>query len=71
MYFYGIYLKSFYDFQIGLKPAGGIKTSEDTVQWITLINEELGNEWLTKDLFRIGASSVLDDIIKCVQTLKF
>ncbi|OXU19545.1 hypothetical protein TSAR_010033 [Trichomalopsis sarcophagae] len=56
--------------KIGFKPAGGIKTSEDIVQWLTLIKEELGNDWLTKDLFRIGASSVLDDIIKTVDTLK-
>ncbi|XP_058804963.1 deoxyribose-phosphate aldolase [Phymastichus coffea] len=56
--------------KVGLKPAGGIKTSEDTLQWMKLIEKELGNEWLSKDLFRIGASSVLDNIIKTVHALK-
>ena len=56
--------------QVGLKPAGGIKSAQDVLQWITLIKEELGDDWLTKDLFRIGASSVLDNIVKTVETLK-
>ncbi|KAJ8679992.1 hypothetical protein QAD02_015779 [Eretmocerus hayati] len=66
-------IKDFYNIsgrKIGLKPAGGIKTSEDTIEWMTLVSEELGNEWLTDDLFRIGASSVLDDIVKSVHALK-
>ncbi|XP_011503010.1 PREDICTED: deoxyribose-phosphate aldolase [Ceratosolen solmsi marchali] len=57
--------------KIGFKPAGGIKTVDDTIQWIVLVKEELGSSWLTKDLFRIGASSVLDNINKCVEILKF
>lgn len=48
--------------KVGIKPAGGIKTANDALEWMVLIKEELGNEWLTKDYFRIGASSLLDDI---------
>lgn len=50
--------------QVGIKPAGGIKTANDALEWMVLIKEELGNEWLTKDYFRIGASSLLDNIKK-------
>lgn len=50
--------------KIGFKPAGGIKTAEDALQWMKLVETELGEEWITKDLFRIGASSLLDDIVK-------
>lgn len=50
--------------KIGLKPAGGIKTAEDALRWVKLVETELGEEWVTKDLFRIGASSLLDDVVK-------
>ncbi|XP_034186085.2 deoxyribose-phosphate aldolase [Osmia lignaria lignaria] len=49
--------------KVGFKPAGGIKTSQDALEWMMLAQMELGDEWLTKDLFRIGASSLLDDIV--------
>jgi deoxyribose-phosphate aldolase len=49
-------------FKIGFKPAGGIRTGKDALAWLTLIKEELGDEWLTADLFRFGASSLLGDI---------
>ncbi|XP_045446496.1 deoxyribose-phosphate aldolase [Melitaea cinxia] len=45
--------------KVGLKPAGGIKTSQDAVNWLVMIYSELGAEWLTPELFRIGASSLL------------
>ncbi|CAH0727744.1 unnamed protein product, partial [Brenthis ino] len=48
--------------KVGLKPAGGIKMSRDAVNWLVLIYSELGPEWLTPELFRIGASSLLDVI---------
>ncbi len=48
--------------RIGFKAAGGLKTAQDAIDWITLIKTQLGNEWMTKDLFRIGASSLLNDI---------
>ncbi|MCA3562261.1 MAG: deoxyribose-phosphate aldolase [Aestuariivirga sp.] len=49
-------------FQIGFKPAGGIKTAKDAINWLILMKEELGRRWLEPDLFRIGASSMLGDI---------
>jgi deoxyribose-phosphate aldolase len=49
-------------YQIGFKPAGGIRTAKDALNWLVLIKEELGDDWLTADLFRFGASSLLDDI---------
>jgi deoxyribose-phosphate aldolase len=49
-------------YQIGFKPAGGIRTAKDALNWLVLIKEELGDEWLTSERFRFGASSLLDDI---------
>ena len=49
-------------FQIGFKPAGGLKTAKDAMSWMILMKEELGRRWLEPDLFRIGASSMLADI---------
>ena len=49
-------------FRIGFKPAGGIKTAKDAMNWQILMKEELGRRWLEPDLFRIGASSMLADI---------
>jgi len=48
--------------KVGFKPAGGIRTAKDALQWLTLIKEELGDDWLNNTLFRFGASSLLDDI---------
>ncbi|XP_012216310.2 deoxyribose-phosphate aldolase [Linepithema humile] len=55
--------------KVGIKPAGGIKTASDALEWMVLVKEELGNEWLTKDYFRIGASSLLDDIKREIDDL--
>ncbi|MBY0238516.1 MAG: deoxyribose-phosphate aldolase [Burkholderiaceae bacterium] len=49
-------------FQIGYKPAGGVGTAKAALQYMTVMKEELGNEWLEPHLFRIGASSLLTDI---------
>ena len=49
-------------FRIGYKPAGGIATAKDVLNYQILIKEELGRDWLEPDLFRIGASSLLADI---------
>ena len=49
-------------FKIGFKPAGGLKTAKDALNWLILMKEELGRRWLEPDLFRIGASSLLADI---------
>ena len=48
--------------RIGFKPAGGLRTAKDALNWMFLINEELGERWLAPDLFRIGASALLNDI---------
>lgn len=47
----------------GMKPAGGIKTAKDAIAYLVLVKETLGDEWLMPDLFRLGASSVLNDIL--------
>lgn len=49
-------------YKVGFKPAGGISTAKDALNWLILIKEELGDEWLTPQLFRFGASSLLGDI---------
>ncbi|MFB9243156.1 deoxyribose-phosphate aldolase [Massilia antarctica] len=51
-----------YGFQVGFKPAGGVATAKGALQYLTLMKEELGREWLEPHLFRIGASSLLTDI---------
>jgi len=48
--------------KVGFKPAGGISTARQTMAWQALMKEELGDEWLMPDLFRIGASSLLTDL---------
>jgi deoxyribose-phosphate aldolase len=48
--------------KVGFKPAGGINTAKQTLAWQALMKEELGDEWLMPDLFRIGASSLLTDL---------
>ena len=47
---------------VGLKPAGGIRTAETALTWLTLVREELDESWLTPSLFRIGASGLLEDL---------
>jgi len=56
--------------KIGMKPAGGIRTDKDVLQYISLVNGVSGDEWLNKKLFRIGASSVLDSLINAIISLE-
>jgi len=49
--------------RIGFKPAGGIRTTKDAIKHLVLVNETVGPEWLTPRLFRLGASSVLNDLL--------
>jgi deoxyribose-phosphate aldolase len=49
-------------YKIGFKPAGGISKAKDALAWQSLMKEELGEEWLMPELFRIGASSLLTDL---------
>ena len=50
--------------KVGIKISGGVRTAEDAVRYYTIVKEILGDEWLNKDLFRIGASSLVGDIEK-------
>lgn len=49
-------------FAVGFKPAGGIRTAKQSLEWLALMKEELGPSWLKSDLFRFGASGMLADI---------
>ncbi len=49
---------------VGLKAAGGIRTAKQAWHYLVVIGETLGQEWLTPDLFRIGASSLLNDVLQ-------
>jgi deoxyribose-phosphate aldolase len=49
-------------YRVGFKPAGGIRTAKDALNWLILMKEELGRPWLQSGLFRFGASSLLADI---------
>lgn len=49
-------------FKVGYKPAGGIRTAKQSLEYLLLMKEELGDRWLQPDLFRFGASSLLTDI---------
>ncbi len=49
-------------YQVGFKPAGGIRTAKDALNWLILMKEELCDEWTRPALFRLGASSLLTDI---------
>ena len=49
--------------RIGVKPAGGIKTTKDAIKQLVLVNETAGPDWLNPSLFRIGASSLLNDLL--------
>src|SRR5919106_1210637 len=48
---------------VGMKPAGGIRQSKQAVQYLVQLHETLGPEWLTPDLYRLGASSLLNDVL--------
>ena len=49
--------------QVGFKPAGGIRNAKQAVQHLVLVHETLGPDWLTPDLYRLGASSLLNDVL--------
>lgn len=48
---------------IGMKPAGGIRTAKQAIQYLVLVKETLGTAWLSKDYFRFGASSLANDVL--------
>jgi deoxyribose-phosphate aldolase len=49
--------------RIGMKPAGGVRTAKQSLQYLVLVKETLGDAWLTADLFRFGASALLNDVL--------
>ena len=49
--------------QIGMKPAGGIGTAKQAIQYLVMVKETLGEDWLSPDLFRFGASSLASDVL--------
>jgi deoxyribose-phosphate aldolase len=49
--------------QVGVKPAGGIRTAKDAIKHLVLVNETAGGDWLDPAWFRIGASSLLNDLL--------
>jgi len=48
---------------VGMKPAGGIRTAKEAVQYLVVLYETLGPRWMTPDLFRFGASTLLNDVL--------
>jgi deoxyribose-phosphate aldolase len=49
--------------RVGMKPAGGIRTAKQSLAYLVMVTETLGDDWLTPDLFRIGASTLLNDVL--------
>ena len=49
--------------QVGVKPAGGIRSSKDAIKYLVTVNETAGDDWLDPDWFRFGASSLLNDLL--------
>lgn len=56
--------------RIGMKPAGGIRSAKDAMKLLVLVNETLGEDWLDPHLFRIGASTLLNDLLMQRQKLR-
>jgi deoxyribose-phosphate aldolase len=49
--------------RVGMKPAGGVRTAKQSLQYLVLVKETLGDGWLTPELFRFGASALLNDVL--------
>ena len=49
--------------RIGMKPAGGIRTAKQALAYLVMVKETLGDDWLTPDLFRFGASTLVNDVL--------
>ncbi len=49
--------------KIGMKPAGGVRTAKQALHYLVIVKETLGDDWLTPDLFRFGASALLNDVL--------
>ena len=53
--------------KVGFKAAGGVRTPEEAVLYYTIVEEILGKEWLTTELFRIGASSAANNLLTAIE----
>ena len=49
--------------RIGMKPAGGIRTAKQALAYLVMVKETLGDDWLTAELFRFGASTLVNDVL--------
>ncbi|GIU91923.1 MAG: 2-deoxyribose-5-phosphate aldolase [Acidimicrobiia bacterium] len=56
--------------KVGMKPAGGIRTAKEAIRYLVVLYETLGGEWMTPDLFRFGASSLLNDVLMQIRWVK-
>jgi deoxyribose-phosphate aldolase len=56
--------------RVGMKPAGGIRQAKQAVQYLVQLHETLGTEWLTPDLYRLGASTLLNDVLMQIRKEK-
>ena len=66
-------IRDFYaatEVRVGMKPAGGIRTSKDAIRYLVVLNETLGAAWMTPDWFRFGASTLLNDVLMQIRWLK-
>jgi deoxyribose-phosphate aldolase len=55
---------------IGMKPAGGIRTAKQALQFLIAVKETLGDAWLTSERYRFGASSLLNDLLRQLEKEK-
>src|SRR5262245_49806821 len=55
---------------VGMKPAGGIRAAKQAIQYLCVLHETLGRDWMTPDLFRFGASSLLNDVLMQIRKQK-
>jgi deoxyribose-phosphate aldolase len=55
--------------QVGVKPAGGIRAAKDAIRYLVVVNETAGEDWLSPQWFRFGASSLLNDLLMQRQKL--
>jgi len=56
--------------RIGMKPAGGIRTAKAAIAQLVMVQETLGPDWLTPALFRFGASTLLNDLLRQIAKLE-
>jgi deoxyribose-phosphate aldolase len=52
---------------VGMKPAGGIRTAKEAIQYLVVLYETLGPRWMTPDRFRFGASTLLNDVLMQIE----